>query len=166
MEKWLILFSVFKNLLKTEIKHTWWLWAEEISLSLFKLISVGGVGFAAWSLYSHLRGYNLEAVAAIQMSGILLGIVVATIFLYFLIKKIIKKYMQRNESNNVYGELFDVSALLYKDLEKVKSLGASLFKKKPLLISGTAVTIAYVLFTLFKDDHLKKNPEPLKKQKS
>ncbi len=164
MEKWLIFFSVFKDFLKTEVKNTWWSWAKDLSLSLFKLILVGSVGFAAWSCYSYLKGYEIEAVASAQMSGILFGIVAAFLFLYFLTKIIIKKFIKR--SDNVYSSMFELSTLLYKDLEKIKYLAASLFKKKPLLISGTAIAVTYFLFTSFKDNSIKSKQGQLTNKKS
>jgi hypothetical protein len=164
MEKWLIFFSVFKDFLKTETKNTWWSWAKDLSLSLFKLMLTGSVGFAAWSFYSYLRVYNVEAVASAQMSGILFGIVAAVFFLYLLIKKIIKKFIK--SSDNVYSNMFELSTVLYKDLEKIKCLGASLFKKKPVLISGAAIAATYFLFALFKDNSLKHKQEQLTSKKS
>jgi hypothetical protein len=148
MEKWLILLSVFKNYLNTEMKNIWWSWATDISLLIFKLMSLGAVGFCVWAVYSYLRGYSVEAVAAIQMSGILLGAVVIAILLFLLTKKIIKKYL-RNRVNNVYGQLFDLSNDLYQDVENIKHVGVSVFKKNPLLMSSTLLGGAYLLYVLF-----------------
>ncbi|HEV2524143.1 MAG TPA: hypothetical protein VGU44_03320, partial [Gammaproteobacteria bacterium] len=137
---------------------------KEVSLSLFKLMSVGSVGFAAWSIYSYLRGYSVEAIASAQMSAILFGIIAAFFFLYFMIKITIKKFIKSND--NVYSNLFELSTLLNKDLEKIKYVGASLFKKKPLLISGTAIAATYFLFILFKDNPIKKKQDQLTNRKS
>jgi hypothetical protein len=163
MEKWLIFFSFLKDFLKTETKNTWWSWAKEASLLFLKLMLVGSVGFAVWSLYSYLRIDTVEVVASAQMSGILLGIVAAFFVLYFLIKIMIKKFIK---SSDVYSNLFELSTLLDKDLEKIKCLGVSLFKKKPLLISGASIVATYFLFTLFKDNMLKKKQAQLTSKKS
>ncbi|HXH54892.1 MAG TPA: hypothetical protein VNK03_04015 [Gammaproteobacteria bacterium] len=157
MEKWLIFFSIFKDLLKIETKNTWWAWAKDTSVLFFKLMLTGGVGFAIWSFYSYLRIDSVEAVASAQMSGILFGVVVAVFLLYFLIKVMIKKFVKSSDS--AYSNMFELSALLYKDLEKIKCLGISLFKKKPMIISGASIAAAYVLFTLLKSNAMKKKQD-------
>lgn len=156
MEKWLILLSVFKNFLKTEIENTWWSWATEISLLIFKLISVGTILFALWSIYSYLRGYEAEALAAIQTSGILLAIILSAILLFLLVKKIIKKYA-KTKINNVYGELFDLSNDLYKDFEKIKNVGKTVFQKNPVLVSSAVLGSAYFLYALLRRDQKAEN---------
>lgn len=150
MEKWLVLLSVFKNFLQTEMKNTWWSWATDISLLIFKLMSVGVVLFGLWAIYSHLRGYESEAIAAIQMSGILLATLVSAILIFLLVKKIVKKYLTA-KVNNVYSELFDLSSNLYSDVEKMKDISAAVFKKNPVLISSAVLGGAYLLFKLFKN---------------
>ncbi len=150
MEKWLVLLSVFKNFLQTEIKNTWWSWAKDISLSILKLVSLGVVGFAFWALYSYLRGYHEEGVAAFQMAGILLGVLVVTILLFLLIKKIVKKYL-KYKAKNAYGELFDLSGDLYKEVEKMKDISATVFKRNPVLISCVILGGAFLVSKLFKN---------------
>lgn len=164
MEKWLIFFSFFKDFLKTETKNTWWAWAKDASLLFLKLMLAGSVGFAIWSLYSYLRIDNVEAVASAQMSVILLGSVAAFFLLYFLGKMVIKKFIKSRD--NVYSNVFELSTLLYKDLDKVKGLGVSLFKKKPILISGVSIAASYFLFTLFKDHVLKNKQDHFTSKKS
>ena len=157
MEKWLIFFSFFKDLLKIETKNTWWTWVKDTSSLFFKLMLMGGVGFAIWSFYSYLRIDNVEAVASAQMSGILFSVVIAVFSLYFLIKIMIKKFVKNSDS--AYSNMFELSTLLYKDLEKIKCLGISLFKKKPMVISGVSMAAAYVLFTLLKSNDMKKKQD-------
>jgi hypothetical protein len=165
MEKWIILLSVFKNLFKTEIKNTWWSWVIDLGFSVLKLMCVVAIGFAIWSLYSYLRGYPVEAMASAQMSGILLGTVAALIFLAFLTEKIIEKFV-KTKASSTYRELFDVYSLLDKDVEKIKDLGITIFKKNPLLISGSVIAGAYLYSVIFQDKHPKKDQKQVKNQKS
>ena len=118
---------------------------------------VGGAGFAIWSLYSYLRIDNLETVASAQMSSILFGAVGAVSFLIFLIKLVIKKYVKSNDS--VYSNMFELSTVLNKNLEKIKFLGVSLFKKNPIIISGASLAAVYILFNLLKSTAMKKKQD-------
>ena len=164
MQKWLIFFSFFKDFLKIETKSTWWTWAKDTSLLFFKLMLVGGAGFAIWSLYSYLRIDNPETVASAQMSGILFGAVAAVFFLIFLIKIVIKKYAKSNDS--LYSNMFELSTVLNKDLDKIKCLSVSLFKKNPVITSGVSLAGAYILFNLLKSTAMKKKQDLFISKKS
>lgn len=155
MEKWLILFSILQKLLKPTIKNPRKIWVKIVGFLLASLMTMAGVLFAIWSLYDYLKGNHLDAIASIQMSGILFGIVAGGILILFVIKKIITKCAHINQPSAI-DEVLDISSLLYQDAAKMKYVLISLFKKNPLIASGTTIVAVCCLLALFKKDAQRK----------